>query len=89
MHLVKPTGKNRQYVPRFRNWDGKQVCVPGHRQKNIAARRLERCMMLVDAKLNGDSPPAEFAKWLANMDDKLYARLVKLGLIDRRRREQV
>lgn len=89
MHLIRPSGDRQVWTPRFKNWDGHLVSVPGCRNKNDARRRGERCLLLVNSKHNGDPPPVELSKWLANMEDDLYQRLLKLGLIDRRRREQV
>ena len=85
MHLIEPKDGKLKWDIRFRNHDGRTVKISGDRDEATARRIGERVMMLVRAKQNGDPPPGELQTWIDNMDSKLAARLVELGLITERR----
>jgi integrase len=81
MYLVRPKGRKLKWDIRVRNWDGRVVKIPGDRDRATAKRIGERVEMLIKAKRIGDPPPAELRSWINNLDDRLAARLIKLGLI--------
>src|SRR5688500_2290162 len=89
MHLIKPKGRKRKYDIRLRNHDGRTVKITGDRQEDAARRLGDRIQMLVNAKANGDLPPAELRAWIDNMPESLSSRLVELGLLDQQRLERL
>lgn len=85
MGIVKPTDRKLKYDIRGRNWDGRIVRIPGERNLAATQRLKLRIEMLIKAKRDGDPPPGDLKAWIDNMDARLSARLVKLGLLTARR----
>lgn len=86
--IIKPSGARRAYqigvrLPRR----GREAKIGAGRELRAAQRLQGRINLLVRAHVEGDPPPPELSQWIANLDDRLFKRLVHLGLLDRRRRE--
>lgn len=87
-HIIQRSDALRHQV-RFKP-PGSDVAqkVQGYASLAATRRLAERIDALVSAKQNGDPPPRELAAWIDGMPAKLAARLVELGLLDRRRLER-
>jgi integrase len=88
MYLIKPTGRKKKFDIKFRNWNGRLAKVPGDRDESVANVIGQRIERLVRSKANGDPPPSDLKDWIDGMPENLALRLVELGLLDQRRREQ-
>lgn len=89
MHLIKPTGSKKRYTLRFRNWDGRWRKLYAFEARGDSVRLGERIKLLINARINGDPPPAELGQWIDALPQKMFGRLVELELLDRKRREGV
>ena len=56
----------------------------GKTNKRIAETAKGHIERLLSAKIAGHSPDSETAKWLAGLDDLIYNRIVKVGLVSSR-----
>ncbi|MFP4141498.1 MAG: tyrosine-type recombinase/integrase [Phycisphaerae bacterium] len=85
MRVYLPSKRHRTYWIEFKDHQGIWRRLSGYRAKNTSHRCGERIMRLVEARQNGDGPPIELSDWLQSMPEKMRKKLVRWGLIDRRR----
>ena len=62
----------------------RQTIRLGKSNKRIAETAKFHIEGLLSAKIAGHSPDAETANWLAGLDDLIYSRIVKVGLVSSR-----
>jgi hypothetical protein len=89
MHLIKPSGSKKKWDIRIKIHDGRTLKFAGDRDRQQAKRIGMKIECLVRAKTNGEGAPVELAAWIDNMPESLATRLTAVGLLDRRRIEQV
>ena len=69
----------------FRDTDGKQKSLRLGKASKQSARQAQSAVeMLVEAKEHTRTPAAEAVAWLEGIGGRLHARVVRLGLAERR-----
>ncbi len=88
MTEILERGKGKKYQIRFTPPGyTTRVKVSAYASREDTKRAADKIDILIRTRLNGDPPPRELHTWIANMPARMNARLVEVGLLEKRRGE--
>jgi integrase len=87
-HIIKPSGRKLKFDIRIKMPDGQMVRFPGDRNRKVAEDRARKIEQLVNARIMDVPPSTGLTPWIEGLPQKFALRLIKCGLLDRRRIDQ-